>query len=114
VFAPPNILQSTAAAFMSAMNIRNQDSGGVILLLPSSGIPRAAPSKLLPSELSRPSGDRPWSIEMMMEVNERLFEVVGAKPSSTWTLRNVPQGGVLDLPKTRQSLAEVGEGGMYI
>jgi hypothetical protein len=51
---------------------------------------------------------------MMMEVNERLFEVVGAKPSSTWTLRNVPQGGVLDLPKTRQSLAEVGEGGMYI
>ncbi|KAJ8585020.1 hypothetical protein M405DRAFT_745983, partial [Rhizopogon salebrosus TDB-379] len=114
VFAPPNILQSTAAAFMSAMNIRNQDSGGVILLLPSPGTPRAAPSKLSPSELSRLSGDRVWSVEMMMEVNERLFGVVGAKSPSTWTLRNVPQGGAFGLQKARQSLAEVGEGGMYI
>jgi len=118
MFAPPNILQSTAAAFISAMNIRklssDQGNGGIILLLPSPEILRAAPSKLSPSELSRPSGEHVWPVEMMMEVNERLFEVVGAKPSSTWTLRNVPQGGACGLSKARQSLAEVGEGGMYI
>jgi len=117
-FAPPNILQSTAAAFMSAMNIcalsSDQANGGVILLLPSPEIPRTVPSKLSPSGLSRPSGDQGWPVEMMMEVNERLFEVIGAKPPSTWTLGSMPSGGAYDLSKTKRSLAEVGEGGMYI
>ncbi|OJA07802.1 hypothetical protein AZE42_03420 [Rhizopogon vesiculosus] len=110
-FAPPNILQCTAAAFMSAMNIRtlssDQGNGGVILLLPSPEIPRTVPSKLSPSGLSRSSGDQGWPVEMMMEVNERLFEVVGAKPLSTWTLGSMPSGGAYDLSKTKRSLAEV-------
>lgn len=102
---------------MSAMNIRSLSSdrgNGVILLLPSPEIPRNAPPKLSPSELPRPLKDQAWPVEMMMEVNERLFEVVGAKRSSTWTLRSLPPGDTYGLSKTRRSLAEVGNGGMYI
>lgn len=118
IFSPPNILQSTAAALMSAMNIRtlssDQGNDGVIFLLPSPEIPRIAPSKLLPSGLSRPLGHHAWPAEMMKEVHERLFEVVGAKPSGTWTLGSMPPGVAYVLSKARRSLAEVGEGGMYI
>lgn len=117
-FAPPNILQSTSAAFMSAMNIRtlssSYQSNAVILLLPLPEIPRTAPSKLSTSRLSRSSGDQAWSVEMMMEVDERLFGMVGAKRSGTWALRSTPAGNAFDLSKKRQSLAEVGEGSMYI
>ena len=103
---------------MSAMNIRTLSSdrihGGVVLLLPSPEISRNAPSKMPPSELPRPLGDQVWPIEMMIEVNERLFEVVGAKRSSRWALRNVSPGGAHSLSKIRRSLSEVGDGGMYI
>lgn len=117
-FAPPNILQSTSAAFMSAMNIRtlsqSYQSNAVILLLPSPEIPRTAPSKLSITRLSRPSGDQVWSVEMMLEVDERLFKMLGVKRSSTWALRNMPAGCVFGLSKKRQNNAEVGEGSMYI
>ncbi|KAG1717893.1 hypothetical protein EDB19DRAFT_1074764 [Suillus lakei] len=118
MFAPPNILQSTSAAFMSAINIRTLSSShqnnAVILLLPSPEIPRAAPSKLSPNRLSRPSGDQAWPVEMMVEVNERLFEIVGAKRSGTWALRGMSAGSAFSVSKKRQNLAEVGEGSMYI
>ncbi|KAG1810615.1 uncharacterized protein BJ212DRAFT_1377747 [Suillus subaureus] len=117
-FAPPNILQSTSAAFMSAMNIRtlssSHQSHAVILLLPSPGIPRTAPSKLSSSRLSRPSGDQAWSVEMMAEVDEKLFGVVNAERSGTWALRSAAAGSAFGLSKKRQNLAEVGEGSMYI
>ncbi|KAG1721203.1 uncharacterized protein EDB91DRAFT_1176647 [Suillus paluster] len=116
-FAPPNILQSASAAFMSAMNIRTLSSShqnnAVVLLLPLPGIPRTAPSKLSPSRLSRPSGDPAWPVEMMVEVDERLFEVVGAKRSGTWALKSTPAGSA-SLTQKRRNFAEVGEGGMYI
>ncbi|KAG2124374.1 hypothetical protein DEU56DRAFT_827498 [Suillus clintonianus] len=118
MFAPPNILQSTSAAFMSAMNIRTLSSSrqynAVILLLPSPEIPRTAPSKLSPSRLSRPSGDQAWPVETMVEVDEKLFEIVGAKRSGTWAFRSMSGGSAFSLSKKRQNLAEVGEGGMYI
>ncbi|KAG2340604.1 hypothetical protein BDR05DRAFT_915633 [Suillus weaverae] len=118
-FAPPNILQSTSAAFMYAMNIRtlssSHQSSAVILLLPSPDIPRTAPSKLSSSRLSRPSGDQAWSVEMMVEVDERLLGVVGAKRSGTWALRSMSHAGsTFGWSKKRQNLAEVGEGSMYI
>lgn len=120
IFAPPNILQSTSAAFMSAMNIRtlsstsSYKSNAVILLLPLPEISRTAPSKLSTSRLSRPSRDQAWSVEMMMEVDERLFRMVGAKRSGTWALRSMPAGSAFGLSKKRQNFAEVGEGSMYI
>ncbi|KAG1883688.1 hypothetical protein F4604DRAFT_1735964 [Suillus subluteus] len=117
-FAPPNILQSTSAAFMSAMNIRtlslSHQSNAVILLLPSPEIPRTAPSKLSSSKLSRPSGDQAWSVEMMVEVDKKLFGVVDAKRSGTWALRSTPAGSAFGSSKKRRNLAEVGEGSMYI
>jgi len=117
-FAPPNILQSISAAFMSAMNIRtlssSHQSNAVILLLPSPGVPRTAPSKLLTSRLSGPSGDQAWSVEMMVKVDEKLFGVVDAKRSCTWALRSTLAGSAFGLSKKRQNLAEVGEGSMYI
>jgi hypothetical protein len=103
---------------MSAMNIRtlssSYQSSAVILLLPLPEIPRAAPSKLSTSRLSRPSGDQTWSVEMMVEVDKRLFRMVGAKRSGTWALRSMPAGSSFGLSKKRQDLAEVGEGSMYI
>jgi hypothetical protein len=103
---------------MSAMNIRtlssSYQSNAVILLLPSPGVPRTAPSKLLTSRLSRPSEDQAWSVEMMVEVDKKLFGVVGAKRSCTWALRSTPAGSAFGLSKKRQNLAEVGEGSMYI
>lgn len=118
IFAPPNILQSTSAAFMSAMNIRtlssSYQSNAVILLLPLPEIARTAPSKLSTSRLSRPSRDQAWSVEMMVEVDERLFRMVGAKRSGTWALRSMPAGSAFGLSKKRQNFAEVGEGSMYI
>lgn len=117
VFAPPNILQSTSAAFMSAMTIRSLSSShqnnAVILFLPSPEIARAAPSKLSPSRLSRPLGDQAWPVEMMVEVDARLFEVVDAKRSGSWALKSTPAGNA-SLSKKRQNFAEIGEGGMYI
>lgn len=118
IFAPPNILQSTSAAFMSAMNIRTLSSScqsnAVILLLPLPEIARTAPSKLSTNRLSRPSRDQAWSVEMMVEVDERLFRMVGAKRSNTWALESMPAGSAFGLSKNRQNLAEVGEGSMYI
>lgn len=117
-FAPPNILQSISAAFMSAMNIRtlssSYQSNAVTFLLPSLGVPGTAPSKLLTSRLSRLSGNQAWSVEMMVAVDEKLFGVVGAKRSGTWALRSTPAGSAFGLSKKRQNLAEVGEGSMYI
>ncbi|KAG2038008.1 hypothetical protein BDR03DRAFT_919064 [Suillus americanus] len=117
-FAPPNILQSTSAAFMSAMNIRtlssSHQSNAVILLLPSPQIPRTAPSQLSSSRLSRPSGDQAWAVEMMVVVDKNLFGVVDAKRSGTWALRSTPAGSAFGLSKKKQNLAEVGEGSMYI
>ncbi|KAG2138452.1 uncharacterized protein EDB93DRAFT_1090736, partial [Suillus bovinus] len=120
-FAPPNILQSTSAAFMSAMTIRSlllsYQNNAVILLLPSPETPHTTPSKLLTnSRLSRASGDQAWSVEMMVEVDERLFGVVGAKRSGTWALGlgSTPAGSTFCSSKKRQNLAEVGEGSMYI
>jgi len=50
----------------------------------------------------------------MVEVDEMLFDVVGARRSRTWTLKNMAAGSAFGLLKKRQNLAEVGEGGMYI
>jgi hypothetical protein len=113
-FTPPNILQSTSAAFMSAMNIRTLSllrHNAVVLLLPSPEIPRTAPSKL---SSSRPSGDQAWSTEMMVEVDEKLFGAVNTKRSGAWALRSTPAGSAFGLSKKKQNLAEVGEGSMYI
>lgn len=117
-FSPPNILQSTSAAFMSAMNTRalsySHKINAIILLLPSPEIPRTTLSKLSTSRLSRPSGDQAWYVEMMVEVNEKLFGMVGAERSGTWALKSTPAGSAFSLSKKKQDLAELGEGSMYI
>ncbi|KAL1719670.1 hypothetical protein EV715DRAFT_290099 [Schizophyllum commune] len=117
-FAPPNLLQSTTASFLSILNFAYPDTPATAVLLPAQHIPHPAPKDLAPSTI--PSTDylatdyldeQGWGAETLSKAVEMTLG------------HEVPRDVLLTSmsPKQRAALqgrrtrgAAVGEGGMYI
>jgi len=114
-FAPPNLIQSTSASFLTILTLAS--IVGTLILLPSPYIPAIRPIKLTLSESSafRPEADQ-WSFELLDKVHRLLFQVIGEnlvieeKAEKVWPLgkkEEIKEG----VPRQN---TEIAEGGMYI
>ncbi|KAL1744093.1 hypothetical protein HDZ31DRAFT_64444 [Schizophyllum fasciatum] len=113
-YAPPNLLQSTTAAFLSNLNFAYPDTPGTAVLLPAQHIAHPAPKDLTPSTL--PSTDylsadyldeQGWDAETLRTAVQMILghEI----PTDVLALRQ------RDALRGRRNIAAaVGEGGMYI
>ncbi|KAL1677853.1 hypothetical protein EV122DRAFT_290846 [Schizophyllum commune] len=117
-FAPPNLLQSTTASFLSILNFAYPNTPATAVLLPAQHIPHPAPKDLAPSTI--PSTDylatdyldeQGWDAETL---NRAVEMTLGHEvPSEVLLTAMTPkQRAALQGRRTRG--ATVGEGGMYI
>ncbi|KIM43635.1 hypothetical protein M413DRAFT_443557 [Hebeloma cylindrosporum] len=109
LFAPPNLLQSTSASFLSILNI--SESNGTVILIPSPHIPQPAPRQIAPSNISHLTydDDVEWDSQLINKAQNLLFQSIGEETKQTWVpLANQTKD---KLPKRN---TEIGEGGMYI
>ena len=110
-FAPPNLIQSTSASFLTILSLAS--IVGTLILLPSPYIPAIRPIRLALSEFSfRPEADQ-WSFELLDKVHKVLFQVIGedlVTEVKAWPLgkkEEIKEG----VPRKN---TEIAEGGMYI
>ncbi|KAI0045793.1 hypothetical protein FA95DRAFT_1583281 [Auriscalpium vulgare] len=105
-FEPPNLLQTTSAAFASIIS-RTPETSATILLLPSPNIPRPRKSELDSSDHpSSYDSDATWSPATLQDVHSTLFS---DDPAQQW----VDKGGRKTVAAARRT-GDVGEGGMYM
>ncbi|TEB29600.1 hypothetical protein FA13DRAFT_1734377 [Coprinellus micaceus] len=134
-FAPPNLLQSTTAAFLLALQVSSLSSSPssspsttnsppTALLLPSLQYPTPPPKALLPSSSSSSffSGSSPeyedhedtWPAQLMSSISRSLLELVGvAGANAEWKV-GARRGEGERAPPVAVRRSEVGEGGMYL
>ncbi|KAG6885014.1 hypothetical protein C0993_006539 [Termitomyces sp. T159_Od127] len=109
-FAPPNILQSTSASFLSVLSTTHSQSRGTLILVPSPHIDPPPPRVLKPT--SSFDSDRvtfEWSETTINLAQDLVFGAIdGIAPH--WT-PHIGGGGITS--STRKK-SDVGEGGMYI
>jgi len=108
LFAPPNLLQSTTASFLSILSIT--ESNGTAVLLPSPHIPPPPPRQIAPSSISHlAQDDVEWASQLINDAQTLVFRTIGEEIKHSWT----PPSN-----QTKQKLpkrnTEIGEGGMYI
>ncbi|KAH7922729.1 hypothetical protein BV22DRAFT_1197200 [Leucogyrophana mollusca] len=114
-FAPPNLVQSTSASFMTTLILRSlrntSTTPGVLILLPSPHIPPLAPAGLTATKSLSPNNNGTWSALTMQLVQLSVCEIICGNPNSSWEDEGLTSthGGVL-----RKNLSELGEGSMYI
>ncbi|EIM79608.1 uncharacterized protein STEHIDRAFT_126306 [Stereum hirsutum FP-91666 SS1] len=129
-FSPPNLIQSTSAAFLSIIYVSLASLAtpsaveppikATLLLLPSPHIPQARSSELSRSSAGSVSleeyandGLDGWSRDMMQGVDACLLGVEGTKVGRAWKAEGkgsasaIANGG-------RGRRGDVGDGGMYI
>ncbi|KAI5896388.1 uncharacterized protein SCHCODRAFT_02614711 [Schizophyllum commune H4-8] len=117
-FAPPNLLQSTTASFLSILNFAYPDMPATAVLLPAQHIPHPAPKDLAPSTI--PSTDylatdyldeQGWDAEMLSKAVE--MTLCHEVPNDVLLTSMTPKQRA-ELQGRRTRGAAVGEGGMYI
>ncbi|KIJ12715.1 hypothetical protein PAXINDRAFT_171028 [Paxillus involutus ATCC 200175] len=115
-FPPPNLLQSTTACLLNGLFLRSigvnssRDSAAVVLL-PSQKT-HAPPSTFREAGASPMFHEALWDRETLQKAHKRLFKIIGEEVGE---LR--AESGIRPAKRVavkRQTLGEVGEGGMYI
>ncbi|KAF5339579.1 hypothetical protein D9611_011454 [Ephemerocybe angulata] len=111
-FQPPNLLQSTTAAFLLWLRLQEPPVNATLLLLPSRQLPAPPPKTLLPTHI--PGGGSPdhedaWPADTLTDVTRALLSIIGEESSFEWKAK----GGDRIVPAP-QRRSEVGEGGMYL
>lgn len=109
-FAPPNLLQSTSASFLSILSVGTVRA--TLILVPSPHVPRPPPKEILPSNLSHLAEDGvDWSSSVVNLAQKLLFRSVGEENvSMTWKSPKSDDGPT----KAPKRSTEMGEGAMYI
>ncbi|KZV64261.1 hypothetical protein PENSPDRAFT_174709 [Peniophora sp. CONT] len=105
-FTPPNLVQSTSAAFLARLAFTSPSTPASLLLLPSAHMSRPRPADIAPSTSSPHETDDGWPSDMLQEVHTLLVPKAPAWDAS--------KGSVRQKPAARRVLVDVGEGGMYI
>ncbi|THH05952.1 hypothetical protein EW145_g4432 [Phellinidium pouzarii] len=124
-FEPPNLLQSTAAAFLSILALPPQSAktDGFAILIPSPRAPRPTPQSFDRSEsagdeasfasltsLSSLEGSEGWDPSVVHAAHHALQVSAGCKESMAWLEQGENNGGQAQV---RRRVLEVG-GSMYI
>ncbi|VDB88462.1 unnamed protein product [Peniophora sp. CBMAI 1063] len=105
-FSPPNLVQSTSAAFLARIAFASPSTPASLLLLPSAHMSYPRPTDIAPSTSSAHETDDGWPSSMLKEVHGLLVPKAPAWDAS--------KGHVRQKPAARRALVDVGEGGMYI
>lgn len=130
---PPNLIQSTSAAFLSLVHVSLATSlpsstqpvetpiKAMLLLLPSPNIPPARSSELCRSSAGSvfaaeytDEGLGAWSREMMQGVDACMLEIGGAKVNRVWKTEGSKGDTSVSGHGGRGRKGDVGDGGMYI
>ncbi|KAH9979788.1 hypothetical protein BJV74DRAFT_857483 [Russula compacta] len=109
-FLPPNLIQSTCAAFASVAALPTSQMEAILLLLPSQRIPipREGDISASPHTSENMSGSV-WSETMMRQVHGCLSELSGVRAPPPW------QGGAIVLKQSEiRRRGDIGDGGMYM
>ncbi|KAG6888435.1 hypothetical protein C0995_008252 [Termitomyces sp. Mi166 len=110
-FAPPNILQSTSASFLSVLSTTHSQSHGTLILVPSPRIDPPPPKILEPSNFLRSDQDPfDWSETMINLAQDLVFGSLG-DTAPHWIR---PTGSAGAGASSARKKSDVGEGGMYI
>ncbi|KAG6844855.1 hypothetical protein H0H87_003098 [Tephrocybe sp. NHM501043] len=109
-FAPPNLIQSTSASFLSVLSVSPSQIPGTLILVPSPHIPSSAPKVLQSSNFSHFDEDPvEWPQATINLAQELLFGTIGENVP-----RWVRQGTTHNKASSVKNKGDVGEGGMYI
>ncbi|KDR79097.1 hypothetical protein GALMADRAFT_154087 [Galerina marginata CBS 339.88] len=108
LFAPPNLIQSTSASFLSILAVGPVE--GTLILLPSPHTPHPPPKEISPSNFSHLSQDSvDWSTQQINLAQKLVFQTLGEKVDQTWKPSDNEHK-----EKAPKRSTEIGEGGMYI
>ncbi|KAJ3569154.1 hypothetical protein NP233_g5245 [Leucocoprinus birnbaumii] len=111
-FAPPNLINTTSASFLSILSLHASHTG-TLLLLPSPNILKPAPRAVEQNNFAHLTQDvTEWPARIMLLAHKLLLHLVGEGQSTEWDSKNVSSGPSAKTSVTRRS--EIGEGGMYI
>ncbi|KAJ7251234.1 hypothetical protein C8J57DRAFT_1352473 [Mycena rebaudengoi] len=109
LFAPPNLVQSTSAAFVALC--ATVDTPATLLLLPAPHIAAAAPRTLEPANFAHLLEEEPvhWPVETVRTAQVLAFAALGEQGKDAWT---APKGE--DKGAATQVRKKPVEFGMYI
>lgn len=110
-FAPPNLINTTSAAFLSLLTISN--ILGTLILLPTPNVLKPAPRTIEPNNFTHLTQDvTEWPALVMNRAQQLLFRAINEPTNQPWQ----PKGGLPSSPKSTPASrrSEIGEGGMYI
>ncbi|KAG6908442.1 hypothetical protein DXG01_004525 [Tephrocybe rancida] len=108
-FAPPNLIQSTSASFLSVLSASHSEVHGTLILVPSPHIPPPPPKVLNPSNFLHLEQDTvEWPQATINLAQDLLFSSIG-ETAPRWVQPTRHDG----TSSTRKK-SDVGEGGMYI
>ncbi|KAI9456739.1 hypothetical protein F5148DRAFT_1223760 [Russula earlei] len=109
-FLPPNLIQSTSAAFTSVAGLPRSQTEAILLLLPSQYIPMPRGNNIsLSSNTSEGSKSSVWPETMMRQVHGCIVDHSGIRVPVPWQISTMS----LKQSETRRR-GDIGEGGMYI
>ncbi|KAK2460005.1 hypothetical protein APHAL10511_008011 [Amanita phalloides] len=107
-FVPPNLIQSTSAAYISIAST-SHPTNCTLILLPSAHIPRPPPTTILLPDISRLPEDLDlWSTDLMNLSQQLLLAAIGQKGQSRWASTD-PQ-----MPKSEKRLHRASDNSLYI
>jgi len=109
-FLPPNLIQSTCAAFVSIAILPTSRMEAILLLLPSQHIPIPRGIDISsPPHASEDMNRSIWSETMIRQVHGCLIDLSGVRGLAPW------QGGALLLGQSEiRRRGDIGDGGMYM
>jgi len=119
-FAPPNLISSTAASFLSIIATHCHPGSTAstpkmdctAIFLPFPHMPLPASKQLETFTLARSPSDTEWQTEIMQTAQQCLFEALHENPQVKWELsRQVKPKRVSLTAKQRRS---AGEGDLYL
>ncbi|KAH7905724.1 hypothetical protein BJ138DRAFT_1017328, partial [Hygrophoropsis aurantiaca] len=114
LFAPPNLVQYTSAAFMAELSLRSirspHPTSTILILLPSPHIDPSAPASLITTQMI-PLSNNIWSAQMMQPVQHLMCTFIGENVDCSWENHDSKTNHKIQSAKR---FGDVGEGSMYI
>ena len=108
LFAPPNLIQSTSASFLSILSLRG--ILGTLILLPSPYMSPSRPRQISTSDFRRLDQDKvDWSPTVMKTAQSLLFKALEEPVHNEWQYVEDPHQD-----RSSKHRTQVGEGGMYM
>ncbi|KAF7977536.1 hypothetical protein HWV62_3310 [Athelia sp. TMB] len=113
-YAPPNLIQSTSASFMSILATQSAQPSvnGTLILVPTPHIPPPPPADIAPTNLRLLDVDSTLGLSAgtISDAHEAIFASLGEKTTS-WKGEGV---GRSERERAAKRRGDVGDGGMYI